>query len=106
MAKQFGVASSAGSYGYIQTFEITKTTEVAEARDENGAVAQVDDYNPTAELGFEYIFEGSEPAVGSTLTAETVKYMVITITMSESNTDYKRMRGTCRQWTTNTIPAA
>ena len=106
MAKQFGVASSAGSLGYIQTFEITKTTEVGEARDENGAVAQVDDYNPTAELSFEYIFEGTEPVVGATLTAETIKYMVISITTSENNQDYKRLRGTCRQWTTNTLPAS
>ncbi len=105
MAYQFGVASAPGSYGYIQNYSSNLASELGEARDENGDVAEINHYNETEEVSFEYVFDGTAPAVGDVLTIDTVKFSVLTVNMVESNTDYKRMTVTAKRYLTNTVPA-
>lgn len=104
MAYQFGVATAPGSYGKIQSFTSSKSGERGYAPDENGDVAAANTYNEKEEVSFEYIFDGTAPVVGVTLTIGAVKYTVLTVELTESNTDYKKMSVTAERFITNTIP--
>ncbi|GAF69385.1 unnamed protein product, partial [marine sediment metagenome] len=61
MAVQFGVATTPGSYGFIQNFTRNETSDLGEARDENGDVAAFNVYNERFECTFEYVFDGTAP---------------------------------------------
>jgi hypothetical protein len=106
MAVQFGVVSAAGSFGYIQNFSSNLSADRAYALDENGDTKAAQTHNKKEEISFEYVFSGTAPAVGDTLTISTVKYTVLTVNMTESNTDFKRMSVTAERFTANTVPAA
>jgi hypothetical protein len=109
MAVQFGVVTAPGSYGYIQSFTSTQTEEIGEARDANGDVAAYNQYNEQEEIQFEYVYSGTAPAIGATLTitveGSSTKYIVTQRALTESNTDYKKMSVTAKRWMTNTLPA-
>ena len=106
MAVQFGVATAPGSYGYIQNYTKTDSADRAYAQDENGDTAAANTYNEKVEVKFEYIFDGTAPSVGDTLTIDTVKYTVLSVEMVESNTEYKKMNVTAEMFSTNTVPSA
>ena len=106
MAIQFGVASVGGTFGYIQNFTKTDSADRAYAQDENGDTAAANTYNEKVEVKFEYIFDGTAPTVGSTITINTVKYTVISVEMVESNTEYKKLNVTAEMFSTNTVPSA
>jgi hypothetical protein len=105
MAYVFGVATAPGSYGKIQNYSAKSAVEIGEYRDENGHVAGYTAYNKTQECSFEYVFDGTEPTVGTVLTVGSDKFVVTSCDLTESNTDYKRMSCTGRRWINNTIPA-
>lgn len=110
MAVQFGVASAPGSYGYIQNFTENAASEIGEARDENGDVAAFNHYNETVEATFEYVFDGTAPEVGDTLTitcpmSGAKNFTILTVAMAETNTDYQRMTVTARHYVPNSLPS-
>jgi hypothetical protein len=109
MAIQFGVVTAPGSYGYIQSFASTQTEEIGEARDANGDVAAYNQYNEQEEISFEYVYSGTAPAIGATLTitveGASRKYIVTQRGLTESNTDYQRMSITAKRYIANTLPA-
>lgn len=105
MAYAFGVATAPGSYGKIQNYSDKKASEVGEYRDENGDVAGINHYNETQECSFEYVFDGTAPTVGSVLTIGSANFSILTVDLTESNTDYKRMQVTAKKWITNAIPS-
>ena len=107
MAVQFGVVTTPGSYGYIQNFSVNKTTEVGEARDENGDVAAYNCYNEKKECSFEYVFDGTAPSAGDTLQADDTNYFVLTsVTLTEDNQGYKTLSCQGTHYITNTLPAS
>jgi hypothetical protein len=104
MAVVFGVATAPGSYGEIQNFTSNKSIEFANYRDENGDVAGEQGYNESEEVSFEYVFDGTAPEVGVTLTITTTenggakKFAIDSTSMAESNTDFKRMTVTAHRF--------
>jgi len=105
MAVQFGVVTAPGSFGFIQNFSRTETSDLGEARDENGDVATFNVYNERFECSFEYIFEGTAPVVGDALTADgTNSFLITGVTETEDNQDFKKLSCTGTHWQTNSIP--
>lgn len=107
MAVQFGVATTPGSYGYIQNFTRTESSDLGEARDENGDVAAYNVYNERFECSAEYVFDGTAPTVGATIQADDTNYFLITgVTETEDNQDYKKLSFTGQHWQTNSLPSS
>jgi len=107
MAAVFGVVTTPGNFGWIQNFSRTDTSDLGEARDENGDVAAYNVYNERFECTFEYVFDGTAPTVGATIQADDSNYFLITsITETEDNQDYKKMSCSGTHWQTNTLPAS
>jgi len=109
MAVQFGVATAPGSYGKIQNFTANGTAQIATYADENGDTAGYQEYDEQEEVSFQYVFDGTAPTPGTTITftydGGSKKYVVESVSLVESNTDFRRMDVTARRWTTNTIPS-
>ena len=107
MAVQFGVATTPGSYGFIQSFNRTENAEIGEARDENGDVAAYNSFNEKIECSFEYVFDGTAPIVGATIQADDTLYYVLTsVSMTEENQGYKTLSCQGTHYVTNVLPSA
>ena len=112
MAASFGIATTVTasdgttSWGFLQNVTITKNTETAEARDADGDVASYDNYNLTEDLSAEFVFttSGTAPAIGNKIKADSVNWNLTGITLTESNTDYKKCSLTAKRYVTNTLP--
>ena len=78
MALSFGVTST-GGYGVLDSVSINETAEVAEARDENGAVTDQKAYSKTVEATLEGYFDGDSLAgAGTLMTAAGITNGVVT----------------------------
>lgn len=112
MAFTFGVSTQYGQSTdfLMQNFSKNSTGDVAEARDENGDVAAVTTYNEREEVSFDAVFSSTAtlPTVGASITlgTDTAKYLVTSVSKSESNTDYQRVSVSATHYTANNIPAA
>ena len=106
MAFVFGVATAPGSYGKIQGYTSTSSAEMGTYQDENGDVAGETPFNEKEEIDFEYVFDGTAPTEGASITIGGNIFTVDTVSQVESNTDYKRMSVTAHRYKTNTIPSS
>jgi len=107
MALQFGVAATPiTDDGYIQNYTRTSSCEIGEARDENGDVAAIQEYNEKYECEFEYVFAGTAPTAGDTIQADGSNYFVLTsVAEVETNQGYKTLSCSGTHYITNSIPA-
>jgi hypothetical protein len=112
MAASFGITSTVTaadgttSWGFLQNVTITKNTETAEARDADGDVAAFDNYNGTEDLSAEFVYSttGTAPAIGDKIKADSVNWNLTGITLTETNTDYKKCSITAKRYVANTLP--
>ena len=91
MAVQFGVVTAPGSYGLIQNFEVTDTVEIAVAKSALGVGTNESAHSRKKSVSFEYVFDGTAPAAGSTITISTVVYTITSCKLTETNDDFKKM---------------
>ena len=105
MSFQRGITSTAGSYGKIQSYEANNSVQIAEIRDENGEVSGTETYDEKIEVSFEYVFSGTAPKAGDTLTVTDGKIIISSVRMIESNQDWKRMNCTGVRYVKNSLPA-
>ena len=93
MAVSFGVTST-GGYGILQTVDKNSSAEVAEVRDETGKVVEMTAYSKTVEVDFEGVFDSDTIAeVGTELECADITGVITSISESESNTDFKKIKG-------------
>lgn len=111
MASVFGVITSSGTMGLLQSFNGTHTADLAEARDEDGHVDEVEFYNETKEVTIEYALKSDAtiPGIGDTITltggAYAGKYLLTSQAESQANTDFTRYTQTCKRWVDGVVPA-
>ncbi len=113
MAVQFGITRDAGTYGVIQSYETSDTSEIAEYADADGDTAGYNPYNRQIELTAEMVYESTTvpPASGAVIamdgpvTGDTNNWVVTDVKDGETNTDYRKVTLTAKRWVTNTIPA-
>lgn len=97
MALVFGVTST-GGYGVLQSLTETQTAEVAEARNESGKVTDQIAYSKTHEVTAEGLFNGDTlGGAGSSLTAGSLTGLILSQTVSETNTGYKTVSVTIQK---------
>jgi hypothetical protein len=104
MAVQFGVTTAPGSYGYIQGCTKRQSEEIGEARDADGDVAAVTEYNETEDIEFEYVLDGTPAPIGTPLTIGSNKFYITSLELVESNTGYKTYKGTGKRYIANSLP--
>ena len=109
---QFGTAGATnvaeGTFGLLQSFAENETADEAVAQDAVGNVADQTIYNEVTEVTCEYVFDTTTtaPAVGDLIiVGATDKYTVMSVSSTESNTDYKRVSLTLKRYTANGVPA-
>jgi hypothetical protein len=97
MALSFGVTST-GGYGVLQSLSETQTAEIADARDATGKVTDQQAYSKTAEATAEGLFNGdSLGGAGTSLTIGSVVGLITNQSITETNTDYKRVSVTVQK---------
>ena len=106
MAYVFGVAVAAGSFGAAQGYTSTSSAEMGFFQDENGDVGGETPFNEKEEINFEYVFDGTAPTEGASITIGGNIYTIDTVELTESNTDYTRMTATAHRYKENTIPSS
>lgn len=91
--RSFGVVSTGGglSASLLQSLTENATAEIAEARDENGAVTDQIAYSRETTASLEAIFDTGDtlPAAGASVTIGTVTGLVTSVGSQEKNTGYK-----------------
>lgn len=105
MATSWGVTST-GGIGIVQTLDVEGTAETAKVRGPTGLVVQTTAYSKTKTVSFEGYFDGAaliEP--GTSLVIGGITGLVTSITTSESNTDFKKVKGTVELSDASTITA-
>lgn len=108
---QFGAQGATGmaegTYGLLQNFNETETGDEGVAQDANGNVADQTLYNNQKNITVEYVFdtEKTTPSRGDTVTVGSDKYAVMEVGKVESNTDYKRVNLTLKQYVNNSVPS-
>lgn len=111
MASVFGVITSAGDLGLLQSFNGTHISDMAESKDEKGATKEVEFYNETKECTIEYTLKSGAtiPDPGDTvmLTGGNFagKYLCLSNAESQSNGDFSKLTQTVKRWVDNLIPA-
>jgi hypothetical protein len=91
MALSFGVTST-GGYGVLQSLTYTQTAEIAEARNAYGRVTSQEAYSKTREATAEGLFnEDVLDGAGASLTVGSVTGLITNQSLTEANTDYKRV---------------
>jgi hypothetical protein len=104
------VGTSGTVYGLRQSYSSNRQTEVAEARDATGNVADVEAYNETTEFSMEVVVDTAAtfPSTGTTINCSdngvAANAMLTGVNRTESGTDYKRVSLTARRWNTNGLP--
>jgi len=82
-----------GTYGLLQSFNTVKTSDEANAQDEDGNTALQNFYNGVTEKTAEYVYDSltSLPSIGDTIKiGATDNYAVTNVDETESNSDYKK----------------
>ena len=109
---QFGVVGTlTTAYGLLQNFSVTNTATVNEAKDKDGETAYVSSNQEVLEASADLIFDTTQtaPGFGDTITTTGMyagKYKLMSITETESNSDYRKMSVTLKKWVDNTLPSA
>lgn len=107
---QHGVVSTVSglSLGLIQSCKVSRSASVATAADETGDVSAMTTYNVKEDAQVEYVHDTSVslPTIGSTYSIGSDKYKLISVEVTESNTEYKRVSLSLERYVTNTIPAS
>ena len=88
----FGTDDDA-TYGVVQNKNNNKSAEVAEARDHLGRVIAQRAYSIGDEVQFEVLFDSDAtlPVPGTTITVDSVEYLVIACNVTEANTEFKKV---------------
>jgi len=108
---QFGTVGATnvaeGTFGLLQSFAENETADEAVAQDAEGNVADQTIYNDVTEITCEYVFDTTTtaPSVGDEIVVGTDNYTVMSVSSTESNTDYKRVSLTLKRYTANGVPA-
>jgi aspartyl-tRNA synthetase len=109
---QFGVGATFGTgYGLVQNFTVTNTGVVNEAKDENGNCKAQTDNQEVLEATADFVYDTtkSAPAIGATVTVTrdlvAIKYRVMSVTKTESNSDYTKISVVLKRWIHNSLPA-
>ena len=92
MAVTFGVTSTADNI-VLTDFTSGSNAEIAEARDQNGAITNLHAYSvgkTVTAAGF-LSGSGTVPQAGSTITAGSISYLVESSELVESNTDFQKV---------------
>lgn len=97
MALSFGVTST-GGYGVLQSLSETETAEIADARGEDGLITDQQAYSKTAEATAEGLFNSDTlGGAGTSLTIGSVTGLITNQSITETNTDYKRVSVTVQK---------
>lgn len=109
---QFGVASSAGSYGLVQSFSITASASIDEVKGATGNTAYTHVYENIYEATAEIVHDTTQtsPDFGDILTIAGSDYdgdyLVISVDSTEDNGAHKKLSIKLKQWADNTVPTA
>ncbi len=109
---QFGVAGTlTTAYGLLQNFSVTNTGTVHEAKDKDGETAYVCSNQEILEASADLIFDTTQtaPAFGDTITTTGMyagMYKVMSVTETESSSEFRKMSVTLKKWVDNTLPAS
>ena len=108
-----GVVGTIGlTAGLVQNITFNKNADLAEARDENGDVADAKLYNENEEVSCEWIPDSADtaPAIGDSCVitgGDAVgTYAVTAASLNMSNTDYPRWNVTAKKYSVNTVVPA
>ena len=91
MAKQFGIVTTATGVSSIvvTSFSETSNVEIAEARDGQGKVTDMQAYSRNKTVAIKGFLDGSTIVeAGSVLTLNGVSYIVESVTRNETNTGF------------------
>ena len=95
------------TYGIIQSMSKNETAEIAEARDHEGKVIEQKAYSKGTEVQIEALFDSTAtlPTAGSTVTIDTVEYLVSSCNVTSSNTEFKKASITATKKDSATLTA-
>lgn len=99
------------AYGLIQSFTVTNSGDVLEAKDANGAVADVQTVNEILEASAEFVQDTTQALPGfgdsATVTGDYAGvYLITSVAVTESNGDYKKLSVTIKRYVDNSLPSA
>lgn len=105
----FGCAAVTGKADWlVQSSSKNNSAQEALALDNVGEPAAAHYYQKISEMTFEVIIpddESSFPEIGDVFQYDGLKYYVSGVSISETNTDFRKYSLTCKRFTSASLPA-
>lgn len=103
MARKFGIITSVTGLTagiVVQSLTYNESAEVAEARNETGALTDMASYSRSTSLSISGLLDESDGVTlvkaGDKLTLDSKEYLIESVDKTESNTDFVRVSLSCR----------